>query len=276
MLAVFAHLAHFEAARGGQAANDFAGELYVPDGEGLRHLVPGNRTALADLYWLKLIQYLAVANEPQPAVLPLLCLITNLDPEYGYAYVVGGLVLAAKGRLDQSDEILSKGLKNAPTRWEIPFHLAFNAWYERQDHAAGAAWLRLAVDVPGRPEYLPSLVARLLATAGDVDAAIDFSKAMASQAPNDATRKQYHHKVGQLILERDLQCLERAIASFQEEEGRLPEGLKELPVEALTGLSQPLAVFEYDPTTGQVSTSLQEKRFKVKHVDDVQIRATPR
>jgi tetratricopeptide (TPR) repeat protein len=179
-VAAVVHLTHrWGAALEREQDKDTDQVIFIPDGKALRYFALGQQTTLADLYWLKLIQYLGGVEGAQPKILGLANLVTDLDPEYSYAYMASGLVLAAKKRLVESNEILEKGAANAPWRWEIPFYLGFNYWYELGDWEKGAYWLKRAVQIPGRPPYLPVLVPRLLATAGDVDAVIVFVKAMA-------------------------------------------------------------------------------------------------
>jgi len=256
------HLAHL-AAVAQDSVPDADRALFIPDGKSLRHFVLGQQTTVADLYWLKFIQYLGGTTGAQPQMLPLARLITDLDPEYAYAYMAPGLVLASKRRFGESNEILEKGWNSVQSRWEIPFYLAFNYWYELGDWEKGAEWLKRAVSVPGRPPYLAVLVPRLLATAGDMDSAIAFVRTMAEQAPNEQSRKEFEHKLGQFVLERDLQRLEAAIETYRVREGRLPWALGELGEVLLGSLSLPADAYGYEPTTGKVSCSRLEKRLKV-------------
>jgi len=261
------HFLHLGAAS--LATDDDDTRVFVPDGKMLRHFVAGQTTTVADYYWLKLVMVLGGRDGPQPKILPLAHAITDLDPEYGYAYIAAGLALSNKKRLDQSIEILTKGAENAQ-RWEIPFYLAYNYWYEKRDIKTGAYWLRRASTIPGHPVYIEQLAARLYANAGDVDSALEFVETMHSQAPSDTARLDYEKRIVELKIERDLQVLERAIASYKAATGGFPLGLAQLPPIAL---SQPPDTYQYDPLSGAVSNRLLAKRLNVVHALDDMPRA---
>ncbi|MGC4122304.1 MAG: tetratricopeptide repeat protein [Myxococcales bacterium] len=245
--------------------------LYLPNGTFLRHFSLGQPTTLADFYWLKLVQYIGGVQGPQPHLFPLANLITDLDPEYGYAYLAPAMVISSKKRFEEANELLLKGVENNVPRWEIPFNLAFNYWYELQDYERGAKYLKLAVAVPGRPEWLPVLVGRLLATAGNVDSAIQFVQAMLEQAPDEKTRADLEHKVVQFRYERDVQLLEKAVAEFQRIRGGLPWGFAELDSRLFGLLLHDSSEFEYDPATGEVTCRKLERRWKVKRPSEIKV-----
>jgi len=99
---------------------------WLPEGKLLRVSAFGERLALADLYWLRLVQYVGetvIARVQRwDALYPLADLVTDLDPRYGYAYQVAGSNLAGvAGLYDQADAILQKGMRNVPGRWSLPW-----------------------------------------------------------------------------------------------------------------------------------------------------------
>lgn len=252
-------------------------QVFVPDGKVLRHFVLGQQTSAADFYWLKLVQYLGEpAGDPSRKIHALANLITDLDPEYGYAYMAPSLVLGMRKRFDEANQLLEKGIRAGVERWELPFYLGFNRWYEQSDFEGAAKWLGIASRAPGRPPWLPILVTRLLSTAGDVNSAIDFVRAMAEQAPNDAVRDDYTKKIAQLVLERDVQQLEAAVEAFKAREGGIPWGFSELPPAVIAGLTNPIEQYRYDPVDGKVECPALERRFKIKRPGEVNVVATPR
>jgi tetratricopeptide (TPR) repeat protein len=205
--------------------------LYLPSGSFLRQCSLGQRTTLSDLYWLKLVQYLGTSEASAagfPQLLALAHVVTDLDLRYGYPYMVAGLVLGVKHRVDESNEILEKGFRNAPDRWEIPFYLAFNYWYERGDLVTGAAWLERSARIPGRPELVPGLARTLYSDAGQVDTAIRFTAELLRQAPTEEERAALEQRLQDLRVEKDLRALEDALATFETREGRPAYSLDEL------------------------------------------------
>lgn len=246
---------------------------YVPDGKFLRHFALGQPTTLADFYWLKIVQYIGGVQGAQPNLFPLANLITDLDPEYGYAYLAPAMVINSKKRFEEANKLLLKGIENKVPRWDIPFHLAFNYWYEQRDYERGAYYLRYAVQQPNHPEWLPVLVGRLLTTAGNVDSAIEFVQAMLEQAPDEKTRKDFEHKLTQFRFERDVQLLERAVAGFKKATGGLPWSFEELDPRIFGLLGHDRSLFSFDPGTGVVSCSRLERRWSVNRPGEITVTA---
>mgnify|MGYP001032597033 CR=1 FL=1 len=70
--------------------------LFLPDGRMLKRASFGHNHALADLYWLRAIQYYGEPEHEKEGyrwLYPLLSLITDLDPLYDTPYRWGGVVL---------------------------------------------------------------------------------------------------------------------------------------------------------------------------------------
>ena len=75
------------------------GGLYLWSGQHVRRLVPGLRDLLADIYWLRTVQYFggqrAFAKDKQFELLePLTDITTTLDPRMEIAYRYGAIFLA--------------------------------------------------------------------------------------------------------------------------------------------------------------------------------------
>lgn len=260
-LGTTAHLAHRAslAAWERSRVDDGVPRLFVPDAAFLRKISLGQRTALSDLYWLQLIQYVGT-KEADAAGWPQLAaignLVVDLDPEHGYAYEVVGLLLASKGRIEESNAILGKGMENVPDRWQLPFFAGFNHFFELQDPLRGGELIARASRIPGAPEYLPHLAARLLNTGGRIDTAIAFVEAALAEAgDNEAARAALEQRRDQLRIEQALQLIEQAIARYEERTGRKPASLDELVGSVLVGIpTAPSGVpFAYDPATGALS-----------------------
>src|SRR5690606_38082499 len=169
VLAMGTHFLHRQAVVG-VAERETAGPL--PNARVLRFLTSSHHTSAADLYWLKLVQYVgteAALRAGWPDLEALADLVVTLDPKYGYAYQASGILLSTAGRIDASNEILERGMANVPGRWQLPFYAGFNRWYhQRQFREAGELLLR-ASRLPGRPDWLAALASRLFASSGSID-----------------------------------------------------------------------------------------------------------
>lgn len=231
--------------------------IYTPEGKSLRMLSFGQSTTLADLYWLRFVQYVGTP-ELQMAGIPqafdLANLITDLDPDYGYAYQAAGVVLNSARRIDESSRILRKGMENVPGRWQLPFHLSFNYWYEQNDIGEGARLLTHAAALPNAPRYLPGLVSRLYSAAGRTDAAKAFLEHMLRDSSDPAAREQIQQRLLALHIETDLVTLERAVGAYRNANGRFPDDLQALvgPTLFAVPVAPDGSHYRYDPSTGEV------------------------
>lgn len=236
-----------------------------------RTVALGQHTTLADVQWLRLIQYLGtesvvVAGAPQ--LLAAADLITDLDPEFGYVYEVAGIALSTHDRLDESDVILEKGMRNVPHRWRLPFYSSFNHWYGRSDYATGARLLLQAARIPESPGYLGQLAAQLFSSADALAPGISLIDAMLREQLPDAVAHDLALRKRDLLVERHLRALEEAIESFEKRHGERPASLS-----VLLGGKPPRApdgsLYEYDPATGRVSSPLLPERLQYYRADDV-------
>jgi tetratricopeptide (TPR) repeat protein len=238
--------------------------FFLPDGPALRRFSLRQETSLADLYWLRLVQYIGTPEHHQqklPQLYPLANLVTDLDPRYAYAYLAPGMLLSTTGRIQESNHLLEKGVSNAPWRWEIPFYLSFNHWYELRNLEEGARWLKVAATVKGAPPWIGTLINRLYSSAGQIDLAIGYTKQMYEQAISEGQRADLGRRLEDLDTERTLQQLEAACATFRERFGRPPWTLKELVGTVLERL--PEGPFEIDPLDGEPATFLLQKRIRL-------------
>lgn len=99
--------------------------LYLPNEKLLRHFAGGMDSIVADLLWLRCIQYTALhfKTDRKFTWLRLMCgVITRLDPYFAPVYRHGGMFLAA---LDANDDaglqLLHSGIEKNPDAWELPY-----------------------------------------------------------------------------------------------------------------------------------------------------------
>lgn len=246
----------------------------LPSGRASKALTFGQQTTVADLYWLKLVQYVGTPSEMGrglPELAALAGLITDLDPEYGYAYEVAGILLSAHSRFDEANAILAKGMHNVPDRWQLPFYAGYNSWYETGDLSSGAELVLRAAKTPGSPAYLSSLAAKLYSSAGQVETAIGMVESILAQNPPDQVRNDMLARRTELLVERDLQFLEKAIQIYEERYGSLPLSLALLEGSVIQRLpaAPDGSTYLYDPVTATVSSPLLESRLKYHRPDDM-------
>ncbi|BDG09034.1 tetratricopeptide repeat protein [Anaeromyxobacter paludicola] len=204
---------------------------HVPRGAVARTASLGQRGLVADLYWLMLVQYVGEPRAQERGwsqLLPLAELVTDLDPRHGYVYQTAGLVLSAAGRLDESDQILRKGIEKGPFWWTYPYYLAFNAWFYRGDYPAAAHWAEIAAKRPGASRNVSHLAVALAAKSGSPEDAIAVIEELRRGAQDEVSQERLDEQLKLAILERDAQRLEKAAERYEREQGKPLRRLEEL------------------------------------------------
>jgi tetratricopeptide (TPR) repeat protein len=205
---------------------------YLPKGQYLKVAVLGYRQLAADMLWLQVVQQIGVLKQTKEGYLWMsqaTDTLTDLDPKFAYGYQAVGSVLGVWGnRPHEAAAILRKGIEHNPEAWELPFFLGYVYFYELQDFASAATYLKQASELPGAPEYLPRLTARMMVQAGDPQAALEFLQRMLQQARDDRAKEALEKRIADVTVERDLRILEEGIRRYQAVYGRSPARLQDL------------------------------------------------
>jgi tetratricopeptide (TPR) repeat protein len=246
----------------------------LPRGEHLKPALLGYHNLGADILWLRLLQVLGkkrTTADEYEWIYHALDVITTLDPQYDYAYYVGGVVLTnLANRVDLSNQLLEKGLKDNPNEWSIPFLLGYNHYFIQGDAAKAADYIAAAARLPGGPAYLPGLASRMYAEANNPETALQFLEALWRQTQDSGMREVLDKRAKEIIIERDIRLLESAIQQYRTEQSHLPRTLQDLvPNGHLSRIPQePFGgVYELDPKTGNVTSSTHPDRLKVFRLD---------
>ncbi|MBI3356795.1 MAG: hypothetical protein HY038_08510 [Nitrospirae bacterium] len=122
-----------------------------------------------------------------------------------------------------------------------------------------------AASLPDRPPYLPGLATRLAAEAGSPDAALAFLEARLLETKDPGTREFFANRMREVIIERDLRFLEKAVEIYLTQHRAFPKALTDL-VETGTIPVLPEEPFgghyRLDPETGTVSSSTHPERLR--------------
>jgi tetratricopeptide (TPR) repeat protein len=246
------------------------GFLYLPQGEYLRIAVLGYEQMAADFLWIQAIQAMGerkISEESGAWLARTLNVITTLDPRFGLVYEVGGIALTTLVHLpEESNRLLEKGIINNPQVWKLPFLLGFNYYFDFSDDLKAAEYIARASRLPGAPEYLPRLAARLFVSAKTPQIAIDFLAQVYAQTTDENVKRVLEQRLKEAVVERDLLLLEEAIGRYRQTVRSPPEDLRdlvrkgilrELPTEPFGGR------YLYDPQTQTVRSSEVKERMKV-------------
>lgn len=236
------------------------GQMMVPDARLVRVVSKPVKSMVTDLYWIRMVNLGSSARLPWEGkqLIKWGDFVTDLEPEFYHAYMVGGLL----GTIDVGDEtwnvdeaiaFLEKGIKNLPDEPRLAIYQSFLLLNMKHDPAAAARTLQRASRSPRAPAYMGQLATRLFAGAGDFDAATEFAKEV-SQNADAETRAFFETRLLEIEQEKLLVEVDDAAKRFTEQNARAPQTIDEL-VDA--GLLPGVPV---DPLGGTVSLTTEGAR----------------
>jgi hypothetical protein len=195
--------------------------LYVPSGAALSRMALGYDALLADVYWIRAVQYFGGQTLAERARLkrdllyPLLDITTTLDPYFNIAYRFGSVFVAEgapkPGRPDLAIALLEKGMRAVPERWQYPYDIAFVYYWWLQDYRRASEWFSRAGAVPGAPEWMPGLAAITAARGGDRRGARFLWRQIYENAEQEYMRVSAEHRLVQLDILDELDRLNAAL-----------------------------------------------------------------
>ena len=208
----------------------------LPRASTLLALFASHRQLLADFYWLEATYRTGLAKTRyEYRDISYYCqLITDLDPDFRYAYVFGTVVPPVNlGRetwvnTAESTAMVEKGLARFPDDLQLRMLYGYNLSYFDRQFKRAADEIARASRLPGAPAYLPALATRMYATSDSFEAALALTESLIAQAPDDETREFYLHRKQEIVLEQVLKAVDRAARSFREHTGREPVSVDEL------------------------------------------------
>ncbi len=197
----------------------------------------GFRNFLGDLAWLGAVQ-VAGSRKMTPGdydrLYILLKTVGNFDPRFVVPYLLGGVILGdSPGHALDALDILDRGAKNHPADWRFPFYIGFTRYFSLGDPLEGAKALEEAARLPESPPYLPLLATRMFAEGRAPETALTLLERMVEEETDPARLEILNRRIGEVVVERDIQALEKAVAAYKEKTGGLPGTLSEIVLAGL-------------------------------------------
>jgi hypothetical protein len=238
--------------------------LYLWSGEQVRRMVPGFENVMADLYWLRTVQYFGgvrvFAKEKRYDLLqPLVDITTSLDPKFEIAYRYGASFLAepypvGAGKPEDAVALLERGVANLPRSWLLRQNLGFYTYFFLRDPRRAADTLLAARDLPGAPVWLETMAADFIGKGGDRETARRMWSRM-YENQEGPLKLNAQNQLQRLAALDALDILNRLVAEFKDRRGRWPASLQELGQAGLLPFPpvDPSGVpYQYDPQQGKV------------------------
>lgn len=242
LIALVCAAALFAAAMGAQFRVDTAraeagdGELlYLPNATLLQHFTAGMNSVVADLLWLRCVQYVATQAKGERSfkwLNKMLGTIVRLDPYFTDVYRYGGMFLAAlKADSDAGIELLERGVVKRPRAWELPYEIGMVYLLNRGDQPGSrrlaAHYMGMAAAHQDAPPLIRELAAKLQ---GEYDlAAIERRMWMdLLESGDQLLRETAERKLKLLDLREAARILSERADVFKKKAGRAPESVAEL------------------------------------------------
>jgi hypothetical protein len=251
---------------------------WVRSPEIMRRLALGFDAILADIYWIRTVQYygdtrLSTAEKKEYELLyPLLDMTTTLDPRFNVAYRFGAILLSegypnGPADADSAIALLRKGIRATPGRWQYYHDAAFVEYWWRHDGRAASEWMLEASKQRGAPGWLAPVAAGMLAEGGARDAARALWTELASTTDQDWLRSAATRALLQLDAEVAIEQLQPVVNRYYDVRGSFPSGWPDMVNAGLlrgTPLDPAGQPFALDPVSGAVDVSRDSPLFPLR------------
>jgi hypothetical protein len=195
-------------------------------------LALGFRNALADLAWLQAIQVSGASRLTRGDYDRLHALIrtaVNFDPRFDAPYLHGAIILGDTAHHGEKGlEIAELGQAAFPMEWRFPFYGGYTHYFSLGDPAAAGRSFDAAARVPGSPAYLSLLASRMFVEGREPEAALSLLGEMIRQETDPGRIKVLERRFREVVVERDIQVMERAAEEYLKKTGSIPARFSDL------------------------------------------------
>lgn len=249
--------------------------LYIRSAAFLQRASLSNTSLLADVYWIRAIQYYGGTRRAKDVqkrydlLYPLLDIVTSLDPRFTIAYRFGSVFLAERypggaGRPDLAIRLLEKGRAADPLKWQYDFDLGFVYYWFLQDFDRAAEAFNRGALVKDAPWWMRSMAAIIKGTSGDRRGARMLWQQIRDTAETDWVRTNADLRLAQLDALDQIDQLQRMVSEFVRRTGQRPGSWDALVrIGWLRGVPlDPSGVpYALEPAAGRVTVSTESKMY---------------
>jgi hypothetical protein len=249
--------------------------LYLPSGKVIKALSLGHHGLLADIYWMRAVQYYGgkrLKNEKRFDLLdPLIQIAVTLDPKLLHAYRFGSIFLSERSpvgaeRPEKAVALLQNGIEQNPDEWQLYRDLGFVYYWYVEDYKQAAHWFLEGSKNPNSARWMRTFAAELLAKGGSRDSARFLWQELLASSEDEQMRRNARENLLRLQALDEIDALTKLIRKVETRTGSKVSSFGELI--SLGLLKQiPLdpkgAPYQLNAETGEVSLSPQSsvRRF---------------
>jgi hypothetical protein len=245
--------------------------LYFASPAAVKSLSLGYQSLLADLYWIRAVQYYGRREEAARRqvryknLAALLDITTTLDPQMIDVYRAGSSFLAepepvGAGQPEASLKLLDKGVAFYPDDWRFRFDKGFVYFWALKDfRKAGEVWLE-ASRMGSSPPWMEGLAAMALSRGGEVETAKALWERQYQSSSSREVRENARNHLLSMQVDEILWTIEFLAGRYAERRGGYPARLDEL---VRAGYLRAVPVdpsgvpYEYDPHSGKAGLSAE-------------------
>jgi hypothetical protein len=211
--------------------------LFMPSPEFVKRASLGYSGLLADIYWMRVVQYFGSKHlrdsMQYKSLAPLLDITTTLDPHLIVAYEWGSTFLeqpppSGAGDIDASIRLIRKGIQNNPQNWHLYLTLGFVQYQAQHDYLAAANTFEEGSKVPNANPALKAMAAKMLMDAGSLDTASYMWQSLYNESNDKDIRRNAELHLACLLVDRQVPILESSVDSFRKRFGRNPNSWTEM------------------------------------------------
>lgn len=209
--------------------------LYLPNQKILNHFTGGMNHVVADLLWLRCIQYVGKENKGERNFTwlnQMLETVVQLDPYFGDAYRYGGMFLAAlRSDDDAGIDLLERGFIANPKNFQLPYELAMIFLLNRKDEPGSTEratyYLSMAAAIEGCPEFIRDLATQLQGHFDLADVEREMWQRMAN-GEDKLLREMAERKLVEMDIRKAVENLNQAVRVYNQRLGHFPASLEEM------------------------------------------------
>jgi hypothetical protein len=206
--------------------------LYFPSGRFVEEVSIGYHEMVADLVWLRAIQYFGehhLTDLKFEHLYHILDILTTLDKKFIHAYTFGGLLLEHSAREpDNTDLLLHKGEYYNPRSWEIPFIRGFISYIFRYKAKESAAYFMRAAGKPNAPDMCKRFAGFTYQKMGDAYMAFRLWEDIYRESNNHLEKETAFRSMQEMLMLMEMDSLNAAIMRFTKDEERIPGSIEEI------------------------------------------------
>lgn len=245
--------------------------LYLPSGKVIKTLSLGHSGLLADVYWMRAVQYYGgkrLKDEKRFDLLaPLIGIATTLDPHLIHAYRFGAIFLSEQSPIgaeqpEKAVALLKQGIEQNPHEWQLYRDLGFvYYWYLKDFKTAAGVFLEGSKN-PQSATWMKTFGAELLAKGGNRESARFLWQQFYETADNEQMKQNARENLVRLKALDEMDLLREFISKVETRLGRPVQSIEEL-IKLGILKQQPLDPkgfpYLYDPETKSVRMSPDSK-----------------